>query len=409
MRVERVVIAGAGLAGLRTAEELRSRGYTGEITMIGAEHRLPYDRPPLTKKFMTGELDDTSLRPDMAALGVDLRLGETTTGLRDGVLCTDRAEYGFDALVITTGAAPVRLPGHGPQRVLRTFDQAMALRSALRPGVKLAVIGAGWIGAELATSATRRGCQVTVVEAASAPLAGAIGAEVGSRTEPWYAAAGVELRLGQPVESVEPGGLRLPGGGWLAADVIVTAVGVKPEVSWLAGSAVRLENGVAVDEGLRSSVPGIYAAGDCAAFVSRRYRRRLRVEHWDSAIHAPGVVAANVLGGDEVYDPVPYFWSEQFGRMVQYAGHHTAAGQLVWRGDPAGADWSVCWLAGAGAAEATRPGAAAAQAPLVAVLTVGRPRDLLQGRRLIASGAPVDPARLADPAIPLRDSAAGAG
>src|SRR5260370_22920661 len=146
MGVERVVIAGAGLAGLRTAEELRSRGYSGEITMLGAEPRLPYDRPPLTKKFMTGELDDTSLRPDMAALGVDLRLGEAATGLRDGVLCTDRAEYGFDALAVTTGAAPVRLPGHGPQRVLRTLDQAMALRSALRPGVEVAGVGVGWSG-----------------------------------------------------------------------------------------------------------------------------------------------------------------------------------------------------------------------------------------------------------------------
>ena len=155
----------------------------------------------------------------------------------------------------------------------------------------------------------------------------------------------MELRLGQPVESVEPGGLALPGGGWLAADEIVTAVGVRPEVSWLAGTGVLLENGVAVDEGLRASVPGVYAAGDCAAFVSRRYRRRLRVEHWDNAIHAPGVVAANILGGDERYDPVPYFWSEQFGRMVQYAGHHTAADQLVWRGDPAGKDWSAGWLA----------------------------------------------------------------
>jgi len=403
MQVEQVVIAGAGLAGLRTAEELRARGYTGAITMIGAERRLPYDRPPLTKKFMTGELDDTSLRPDMTSLGVDLRLGATATGLRAGVLRTDQGEHPFGALVVTTGAAPVRLPGSGPQRVLRTLDDAMALRSALRPGVKLAVVGAGWIGAELTTSAARRGCQVTVVEAAPAPLAGALGTEVGSRTEPWYAAAGVDLRLGQPVESVEPGGLALPGGGWLAADEIVTAVGVRPEVSWLDGTGVMLENGVAVDEGLHASVPGVYAAGDCAAFVSRRYRRRLRVEHWDNAIHAPAVVAANIRGGDEQYDPVPYFWSEQFGRMVQYAGHHTAADQLVWRGDPGGKDWSAGWLAGTG-----RGGGAPAPAPLVAVLTVSRPRDLLQGRRLIASGDVVDPARLADPAVPVRDCAVGA-
>jgi NADPH-dependent 2,4-dienoyl-CoA reductase/sulfur reductase-like enzyme len=286
--------------------------------------------------------------------------------------------------------------------VLRTLDHALALRSALRPGTKLAVVGAGWIGAELATSAALRGCQVSVVEAAPTPLAAALGTDVGAQTVPWYAAAGVDLRLSQPVESVEPGGLALPGGGWLAADEVVTAVGVRPEVGWLAGSGVALENGVAVDEGLRTSVPGVYAAGDCAAFLSLRYRRRLRVEHWDNALHAPAVAAANILGGDERYDPVPYFWSEQFGRMVQYAGHHTGAGKLVWRGDPGEPRWSACWLAGN-----DQPGPGGAGVPLVAVLAVDRPRDLLQGRRLIASGDPVDPARLADPTIPLRDTREG--
>jgi len=398
MRIGRVVIAGAGLAGLRAAEELRARGYPGGIIMIGAERRPPYDRPPLTKKFMTGEIDDTSLRADMTALGVDLRLGETATGMRDGVLGTDRAEYAFDALVVATGATPVRLPGPGPQRVLRTFDHAAALRSALRPGLKLAVVGAGWIGAELATSAAKKGCEVTVLEAALAPLATALGAEAGSRTVPWYAAAGVRLRLGQPVESVEDGGIALPGGGWLAADEVVTAVGVRPEVGWLAGSGVQLENGVAVDEGLRASVAGVFAAGDCAAFWSRRFGGRLRVEHWDSAIHAPEVVAANILGGSDRYDPVPYFWSEQFGRMVQYCGHHTGADRLVWRGDTEGRDWTACWLAGGGPAGTGER--------LVAVLAVARPRDLLQGRRLIASGTPVDLVRVADPAVPLRDAVA---
>jgi 3-phenylpropionate/trans-cinnamate dioxygenase ferredoxin reductase component len=399
MRIGRVVIAGAGLAGLRAAEGLRARGYSGGVIMIGAERRPPYDRPPLTKKFMTGEIDDTSLRADMTMLGVDLRLGETATGVRDSVLGTDRAEYAFDALVVATGATPVRLPGPGPQRVLRTFDHAAALRSALRPGLKLAVVGAGWIGAELATSAAKKGCEVTVLEAAPAPLASALGAEAGSRTVPWYSAAGVDLRLGQPVESVEHGGIALPGGGWLAADEVVTAVGVRPEVGWLAGSGVLLENGVAVDEGLRASVPGVFAAGDCAAFWSRRFDRRIRVEHWDSAIHAPEVVAANILGGSDRYDPVPYFWSEQFGRMVQYCGHHTGADRLVWRGDTEGRDWTACWLAGGS------PGGTGER--LAAVLAVARPRDLLQGRRMIASGTPVDLARLADPAVPLRDAAVG--
>jgi 3-phenylpropionate/trans-cinnamate dioxygenase ferredoxin reductase component len=402
VRIEQVVIAGAGLAGLRTAEELRHRGYPGAITMVGAEPRPPYDRPPLTKKFMTGQLDDTTLAADPVALGLDLRLGEAATGLDSGVLVTGRAEYPFDALVVATGAAPVRLPGNGQQRFLRTFDEAWALRSALLPGTRLAVVGAGWIGAELATAAVARGCLVTVVEAAASPLAGAVGTQLGSVTVPGYADAGVELRLGQPVASVAEKGLVLPGGEWLAADLVVIAVGVRPQVGWLAGSAVALENGVAVDGHLRSSVPGVYAAGDCAAFVSGRYRRRLRVEHWDSALHAPEVVAANILGADERYDPVPYFWSEQFGRMVQYAGQHGDTDRLVWRGDPAGRDWAACWLAG------PRPAAPGAGERLVALLTVGRPRDLLQGRRVIAAAAAVDPGRLADPGIPVRDAVAGA-
>ena len=397
MDIERVVIAGAGLAGLRAVEELRGRGYPGQITLIGAEDRPPYDRPPLSKKLMTGQLDDTSLHADFGALAVDFRPGESATALEPGpaaggLLRTGRGEYRYDRLVLATGAEPVRLPGPGRQRVLRSADQALELRGVLRPGLKLVVAGAGWIGAELATAAALRGAVVTVLDAADAPLAAAIGAEVGSRTAAWYAAAGVDLRLGEAVESVQPGGLALAGSGWLAADEIVTAVGVRPTVGWLNGSGVRLEAGVAADDGLRASVPGVYAVGDCASFVSRRYGRRLRFEHWDVALHAPEVAAANLLGGSEIYDPVPYFWSEQFGRMLQYAGYHGGASRLVWRGDPAADQWAACWLDGP---------------RLVALLAVDRPRDLVQGRRVIASGMPVDAARLADPGIPVRDAVAG--
>jgi NADPH-dependent 2,4-dienoyl-CoA reductase/sulfur reductase-like enzyme len=436
-----VVVVGAGLAGLRTIEELRGRGYAGRLTLIGAEHRLPYDRPPLSKKLMTGELDDTTLRHDLAGLDVQAHLDRAATGLAadgparvgsapdspapaspapgsrapdgqpGGVLATDGGPVGFDALVLATGATPVRLPGDGRQHVLRTLDDALELRALLRPGAKLAIVGAGWIGAELATAAAGLGAQVTVVEAGPAPLAAAIGAEVGGLTAGWYAAAGVDLRLGQGVDAVQPGGLALAGGDWLPADLVVTAVGVRPAVGWLAGSGVELASGVAVDEHLRTSVPGVFAAGDCAAFRSLRYGRSLRFEHWDVALHAPEVVAANILGGSEVYDPVPYFWSEQFGRMVQYIGYHGAADRLIWRGDPraaeaassgigsaagvsprgraqAGARWAVAWLAGD---------------RLVAMLTVGLPRDLLQARRAIEAGAAVDAARLADPQVPVRD------
>jgi NADPH-dependent 2,4-dienoyl-CoA reductase/sulfur reductase-like enzyme len=209
-----------------------------------------------------------------------------------------------------------------------------------------------------------------VVEAAGAPLANAVGAEVGAATERWYAEAGVELLLGEAVNAVLDDGLALAGGGFLAADEIVTAVGVRPEVGWLESAAVKLENGVAVDEQLRSSVPGVYAAGDCAAFWSRRFGRRMRPEHWDTALRSPAVLAANLIGGAERYDPVPYFWSVQFGRMLQYVGDHRGADQLVWRGHADQPHWAVCWLAGE---------------RLVAVLTVGLPRDLQQGRRLIES------------------------
>jgi NADPH-dependent 2,4-dienoyl-CoA reductase/sulfur reductase-like enzyme len=386
--VGHIVVVGAGLAGLRTAEELRGRDYPGQITLIGAEARLPYDRPPLSKKLMTGALDDTTLRPDLDALRIQPRLAERAVALADGVLATDHGEHAFDALVLATGASPVTLPGDGRQHVLRTLDDALELRKLLTPGTGLAIVGAGWIGAELATAAAQLGCQVTVVEAAPAPLAAGIGADVGALTVPWYAAAGVDLRLGQGVAAVQPGGLALAGGAWLPADVVVTAVGVRPDVSWLASSGVALDNGVAVDAHLRTSLPGVLAVGDCAAFASVRYGRRLRFEHWDVALHAPEVAAANALGGSELYDPVPYFWSEQFGRMVQYVGHHPAADRFILRGDPTADRWALAWLSGN---------------HLAALLAVDAPRDILQARRLIQANARVDPARLADPATPVRN------
>ncbi len=229
-----------------------------------------------------------------------------------------------------------------------------------------------------------------MVEAAGAPLANAIGAEVGAATEPWYAEAGVELLLGEAVEAVLDDGLALAGGGFLAADEIVTAVGVRPEVGWLESAAVKLENGVAVDEQLRSSAPGVYAVGDCAAFWSGRFGRRMRTEHWDTALRAPAVLAANLIGGSERYDPVPYFWSEQFGRMLQFVGDHRAADQLIWRRRPGEPHWAVCWLAGE---------------RLVAVLAVGLPRELTQGRRLIDAAVSVDASKIGDPGVPLRDCA----
>jgi 3-phenylpropionate/trans-cinnamate dioxygenase ferredoxin reductase component len=404
VQIDRIVIVGGGLAGSRAAAELRAKGYAGQVTMLGAEPHPPYDRPPLSKKLMMGELDSTSLDTDAAALRLDLRLDEAATGLAGPVVRSERGEYWFDRLIVATGAAPVRLPGPGRQHVLRTLDDALDIRSQLKRGTRLAIVGAGWIGAELATAAVARGCDVTVLEAAATPAAAALGEVAGATMVPWYAAAGVDLRLGQPVESVQEGGLALPGGGWLDADLIVTAVGVRPCTGWLDGSGVDLGNGILVDSRLQASVPGVYAAGDCAAFWSGRYGRRLRVEHWDTALHSPTVAADNALGAEQDYDPVPYFWSEQFGRMVQYVGHHDREDRLVWRGDPAEERWAACWVSGTAGPEPAGPGPAST-GRLVAVLTVGRPRDMLQGRRLMQAGQTVDITRLADPDVPVRDTA----
>src|SRR5215472_4974774 len=236
MQRERIVVVGGGLAGLRTVEELRSAGYAGGLVLIGSESRPPYDRPPLSKQLMVGALDDTTLRAELGSLEADVRLGELATEVGEGVLRTERAEYAFDGLVLATGARPVALPGSGRQRFLRTIDDALALRQALLPGTRVGIVGAGWIGAELATAAAARGCRVTVIESGSTPLAMALGPEVGARTAGWYAQARVELVLGAAVTSIDDGGLRLAGDRFLAFDEVVVAVGVRPEVGWLESS-----------------------------------------------------------------------------------------------------------------------------------------------------------------------------
>jgi 3-phenylpropionate/trans-cinnamate dioxygenase ferredoxin reductase subunit len=388
-----VVVVGGGLAGVRVVEALRSKGYEGTITLVGAERHKPYDRPPLSKAVLVGDTDDTTIDTDWDALRCELLLGHTATGLRlaertGGVLESSAGELSFDGLVIATGATPIRLPGDGPQHVIRTIDDARAVRAGLTEGARIVIVGAGWIGAEVATAAAKLGCQVTVIEAADAPLANAIGPEIGSLTSPWYTERGVELRCGVKVASIEPGGLALAGGGWIDADEVVVGVGVRPETAWLAGSGLELENGVVVDASLRTRRPEIVAVGDCAAWWSNRYGRRLRVEHWETALNAPETAAAALLGQDASYDAVPYFWSEQFVRMVQYAGHW-GGGKPVFRGDPTEAKWAACWLTGD---------------RLEAVLTVDRPRDLVQARRIMTNETRVDPDLISDPEVPLRNT-----
>ncbi|MFF9239263.1 NAD(P)/FAD-dependent oxidoreductase [Streptomyces sp. NPDC014801] len=398
-QTRRVVVVGAGMAGVQTAVALRDQGFTGTVTLIGAEPHQPYDRPPLSKAVLLGTAEGSAFDVDFDALGIELRLGCEVLGVRpaDHELDTEAGPVAYDVLVVATGAEPVTLPGaEGVPGVhlLRTLDDAERLRPVLERQHDIVVVGAGWIGAEFATAAREAGCAVTVVEAADRPLAGALPAEVAAPMTAWYADAGAELRTHTRVAAVEPGSVVLDDGTRLPAGAVVVGIGARPATGWLAGSGIALgtHGEVLADAHLRTSVPDVYAVGDCASFPSARYGERLLVHHWDNALQGPRTVAANIAGDTPAaYDPVPYFWSEQFGRFVQYAGHHTAADRILWRGEPDGPAWTVCWLR---------------DDRLVALLAVGRPRDLAQGRRLIEAGARMDARLLTDPARPLKAAAA---
>lgn len=395
----RVVIAGAGMAGVQTAVALREQGFRGRVTLIGAEPHQPYDRPPLSKAVLLGKAEGSAFDVDFEALDIELRLGCEVLGLRlaERELDTEEGPVAYDALVIATGAEPIRLPGaEGVPGVhlLRTLDDAERLRPVLAEQHDIVVVGAGWIGAEFATAAREAGCAVTVVEAADRPLAGALPEEVAAPMAAWYADSGAELRTNARVERVEPGAVVLDDGSRVPAGAVVVGIGARPATAWLAGSGIALgvHGEVLADGHLRTSAPDVYAVGDCASFPSGRYEARLLVHHWDNALQGPRTVAANIVGQTPVaYDPVPYFWSEQFGRFVQYVGHHADADTTVWRGDPEGAAWAVCWLRGD---------------RLVALLAVGRPRDLAQGRRLIEAGTPMDRDLLGDSSRPLKAATA---
>ncbi|MEV5302654.1 NAD(P)/FAD-dependent oxidoreductase [Amycolatopsis methanolica] len=369
--LEHVVVVGAGLAGARSCEQLRRQGYEGRITLLGAEPHAPYDRPPLSKDMLSTDRTDSSLPVDYTALQVDLRLGVQATALRpaDRVVVTAHGEIPYDGLVIATGSRPRQLPGDGGQMTLRTLGDALRLRKQLRRGARVLIVGAGWIGAEVATAALSAGCEVTCVSSGSAPFADMFGPEVAQRLAPWW--DGVDLRFGCSAESMTNEGVRLSDGSDLTADVVVAAIGDRPETGWLEGSGLELDDGVVVDEWLRAA-PGIVAVGDVAAWWSRRWARRLRVRHWDHAASAPAVAVAALLKpglcGVAPYDPIPYFWSDQFGHKMQYLGAHGPGDDVIVEdGEPGW--WKASWVD--------------ARGRLTATLVVDRPRELVKARQHI--------------------------
>lgn len=350
MTAGHLVVVGASLAGLRAVESARKSGYQGRVTLIGDEPHLPYDRPPLSKEFLSPEgVPEPSAywtESQFADAGVDLRLGRRASALdtdrRRVVVGEDSVE--FDALVIATGAAARSLPGGEGLRgvhALRTLDDARAIRAALDGGARTLIVGGGFIGSEVAAAARLRGLPVTMVESLPTPLVRAVGAEVGSAVARLHEDNGVDVRCGITVtgvtgsERVEQ--VDLSDGTVLDVDLVVVGIGAVPGTDWLQSSGLDVENGISCDETLNVGVPGIYAAGDVARWRSDLFGRSLRVEHWTSAAEQGELAARNAvdLASASSYDEVPYFWSDCYDRKMQFAGVadgvdevHVAAGDL---------------------------------------------------------------------------------
>jgi 3-phenylpropionate/trans-cinnamate dioxygenase ferredoxin reductase subunit len=324
-----IVVAGGGLAATRTVEELRRLGVDSAIAVVGAEPHPPYDRPPLSKDVLRGERDEPLLRADWTELDVDLRLGTRAVAVHAGertVLLDDGTALGFDALVVATGAEPRRLAGvNGPgAHVLRTLEDSRGLAADIGRAGRVTVVGGGLIGCEVAASARALGAEVTLLELLPAPLARVLGTEVGAEVARLHALAGVDLRCGLSVVEARGEGadreLLLSDGSTVPAPVVLVALGVVPDTGWLEGSGVAVDDGVLCDATGRTSVPGIWAAGDVARWERPGTGGRERHEHWTSAADQGAAVARDLAGQGTPLDEVPYFWSDQFRTKFQVLG-----------------------------------------------------------------------------------------
>ena len=403
--MSKIVVVGTSLAGLRAAEKLRNDGYTGSITMVSAESHAPYDRPPLSKKFLEGEwnIDRIQLRKseDLASLGAEWKFGVSATALhvdRRSITLSTKEHIDYDACIVATGGAVRRLPEQPIARgvhLLRTVEDASTLRDALTEGKRLVVIGAGFIGLEAAATATKRGCTVTVLEGLAAPLIRGLGEEMGNAVGHVHATNGVNIRCNVSVQEIltasENGsqpyvtGVRIasPGGAseTVPADVVLVGIGVAPATEWLNDSGLKIHDGIVCDQNLQAA-PGVFAAGDVARWVNPLFadlEPTMRVEHWTTAAEQGAHAAQNALAmlHDQPltpYSAVPFFWSDQFTARIQFLGRATDAEEIrVVAGNPDDGKFAAAYM---------RAGR------LVGVLGVSMPKVVMPARKLLETHTP---------------------
>jgi 3-phenylpropionate/trans-cinnamate dioxygenase ferredoxin reductase subunit len=402
------VIAGAGLAGAKAAETLREEGFDGRVVMVGAEQERPYERPPLSKDYLRGEAERDSIyvhaEPFYAEHDIELRPGRAVTHLDTAVgqvALDDGTRLRYDRLLIATGAEPRRLPIPGEALdgvlYLRTVADSDALRARLDRGGSMVVVGAGWIGAEVAASARQRGMDVAIIDPNSVPLERVLGREMGAIYRDVHADQGVRMLLGIGVEAFEGSTaverVRTSDGRVLDCDVVVVGIGVTPRTTLAVEGGLYVDDGIVVNDRLQSSTPRVFAAGDVAMAHYPFYSRRIRVEHWANALHQGPIAARNMLGLGEPFDRLPYFYSDQYDVGMEYTGFARGGDRVVLRGDPASREFIAFWLAGG---------------RVLAGMNVGiwDVADVIE--RLIRSGAQIDERRLADPDVPLEDVASAA-
>jgi 3-phenylpropionate/trans-cinnamate dioxygenase ferredoxin reductase subunit len=396
------VIVGASLAGAKAAQTLREEGFDGRILLFGDEPERPYERPPLSKEYLRGEtadkpyVHDEGFYTDNAIeLHTSSRVERIDPAARQVMLAAG-GHVDFDRLLLTTGAEPRRLPLPGADLdgvlYLRTTADCEAIRERIEAGGRLVTIGAGWIGAEVAASAKQKGCEVTLIEMAQLPLERVLGPELGAIYRDIHVEHGVDFIGGASVEAIEGEGrveaVRLAGDRRIEADFVVVGVGIAPRVELAQEAGLELDNGIAVDQLLRTSAERVYAAGDAANAYHPFYHARVRVEHWANALNQGPAAARSMLGKGEPYERIPYFFSDQYEVGMEYSGFAADWDEVVFRGDPASREFIAFWL---------RDGRVLAGMNV----NVWDVTDPIQA--LIRSRAVVDRGRLTDPGTPLAD------